>query len=362
MKTFLIVPDLFHGEGGIARIMRLYIKALAETAAPGDTLRYAALTDSGDTSNRLRMLVGENSIAIDNCERSKLGFLIMCLLHGAGADRIICGHVHHLILARLAAVVRPSLKYYLIAHGIEVWRPFSLLERIALRRAHRIFCVSEYTRRQMLRFDSSLDPRRLVVIPNTFDPQFTRETAAKQNSSRSPGPRILVVSRLDSGDPYKGVDLMIEAMPLILRRFPAAQLRIVGGGNDRTRLQEFTRGLRLAESVHFTNIIDDGALRKEYADCDIFALPSRKEGFGLVYLEAMTYGKPCLAARAGGAPEVVNADVGALVEYGNVEQIAIAVADLVNHPRATEAILQRAEDFAYPAFRQRMLNALSPRK
>ncbi len=359
MKTLFIVPELFNAEGGIARIMRLYLKAVCELAVPGDEVRYAALSDSGDTFVRTRAFLGERLTGLDNCERSKLLFLLVVLWRGRKADRIICGHLHHLILARFAAIFRPQLKYYLIAHGIEVWRPYSMLERAALRAAHRILCVSEYTRRQMLRFAPFLDPVRLLVVPNTFDPAFESVGKPTVSPREAHQPRILVVSRLVATDPYKGVDTMIEAMPQILRQFPTAQLRIAGGGDDRPRLEEIARALGLGRAVHFTGIIDDTLLRKEYVACDIFALPSRKEGFGLVYLEAMIYGKPCLAARAGGAPEVVNHEVGALVEYGNTDQIAVAVADLVRHPRSPAAMLRHVGDFSFPVFKQKLAAALN---
>lgn len=356
MKTLLLVPELFANEGGIARIMRLYLKACAEQVQPGDTLGYLALIDRPADAARLGETVGTVPVTAMGCGRSLLCFSARAWWAGLRADRVLCGHVHHLILARLGRVFRPSLRYYLVAHGIEVWRPFSLMERVALRSAERIFCVSDYSRRQILRFLPDLDPARLVVIPNTFDPRFEpRSRSLSTGASQVSGaPRILVVSRLLKSDPYKGVDLMIEAMPLILQRYPGARLRIVGGGTDRPRLDALVRETGVGRAVEFTGIIDDRQLHDEYEACDIFALPSRKEGFGLVYLEAMNLGKPCLAARAGGAPEVVNAEVGALVEYGHVDQIALAVEELLTHPRPPEAMRRRAAEFGFPAFAERL--------
>lgn len=352
MKTLLICPDLFNAEGGIARIMRQYLRALCDLAGPQDTVECVAMMDSGDTSGRVAMLLGGRKARVENCERSRFGFLFVVLVRSLTCQRIICGHLHQLLIARMARIFNPRLEYILVAHGIEVWRPYTLLERAALRGAHRILCVSEYTRRQMLRFDPSLAPEKLIVLPNTFDPGFkpARQAAATPAETQ---PRILVVSRLSTIDPYKGVDLMIEAMPAILRQFPGAQLRIVGSGDARPRLETLARDRVSEPAIVFLGGIDDAALRAEYEACDLFALPSRKEGFGLVYLEAMSYGKPCLAARAGGAPEVVDDEVGAVVEYGNTEQIALAVADLVYHPRNADAIAARVTYFAYPQFVQR---------
>ncbi len=352
-----MAPELFRAEGGISRILRLYLRALAELAGPQEELGYVALNDLPVTPGRVRECAGREVGAAVGCDHGKLGFISACFRHGWSAGRVLCGHLHQLSIVWLLSLLRPGLKYYLVAHGIEVWRPFAFLERRALRGAHRILCISEYTRRQLLRFDPKLEPGRLVIVPNTFDPGFS--TPADWSVTR-PGfnPRILAVSRLTVADRYKGIDTMIEAMPAIRERLPAAQLRIVGGGNDEGHLRELARELGLAGAVHFTGIISDAALRTEYAACDIFALPSRKEGFGLVYLEAMTYGKPCLAARAGGAPEVVNDEVGAVVEYGNIGQIALAVADMVRHPRDPAAMLRRAGEFSFPRFKDRLAEVL----
>jgi phosphatidyl-myo-inositol dimannoside synthase len=357
MKTLVISHDLFGAEGGIARIMRLYVKALAEKAEHR-TVSYVALNDQLPSARN--DFLNRDALATEiGCRGSKWRFAWAVFRHGLRADRAACGHLHHLALLRLVKVLRPRFQYYLVAHGIEVWRPYSAVEQWALRGASRILCVSEYTRRQMLRFSASLAPESLSVVPNTFDPRFDQRNAAPMSSGFRAGPAILVVSRLVSTDPYKGVDTMIEAMPLLKRTFPEVRLTIVGGGDDTPRLKGIAEHLRLENSVTFTGVVSDDLLSKHYQRCDLFALPSRKEGFGLVYLEAMAYGKPCLAARAGGAPEVVNDSVGALVEYGNVEQIAIAVSDLVHHPRERDAIIRHARSFTYTAFRDHLQRVLS---
>jgi len=359
MTTLVISPEVFATEGGISRILRLYIRALAEGAARGDRLEIIALKDQANDAQRLGGILVEGSVCFRGHRNDKLSFAVDALIAGSRADRIVCGHLHQLIVAWMSKRLRPSLCYYLVAHGIEVWRPYSWEERLAIRGAEKIFCVSEYTRRQMLRFAPRLDPKRLVVLHNTIDPRFKflpSESLAPIARLRSP--RILVVSRLSSGDPYKGVDTMIEAMPRVLARHPAAQLRIVGDGTDRTRLEALAGIRQLGDAVHFCGLIDDEALAHEYQNCDYFGLPSRKEGFGLVYLEAMSYGKPCIAARAGGAPEVVTNEVGVLVEYGNADQIASSISDLIRRPRASEAILKHAAKFSFPNFRENLATLL----
>jgi glycosyltransferase involved in cell wall biosynthesis len=362
MKTLVLTPEVFATEGGISRILRLYIRALVEDASEEAKLEIVALKDSPADTQRLSEVTGSRSARIRGYQNQKLVFSIAALLAGASSDRILCGHLHQLVIAWAAQRLRPSLSYYLVAHGIEVWRPYSCAERIALRGAEKILCVSEYTRRQMLRFDPALEPRRLVLLPNTFDPRFQAEPVPSQTPFAAPRkPRILVVSRLSAGDPYKGVDTLIEAMPRVLLKYPEAQLRIVGDGSDRKRLEAIAKARNLEGTTQFCGILNDESLAKEYQECDLFALPSRKEGFGLVYLEAMSYGKPCIAARSGGAPEVVNNTVGVLVEYGNIEQIVVAISELIRRKRNEEKILARAREFNFSGFKIRLIRSLTPK-
>lgn len=356
MNALLLSPELFLHEGGIARIMRLYLKALCSVCARVDSV---VLNDESGPEPRLARYANERLGEHVGCRRGKWRFIRETFRASRRADILICGHLHQLAIAWLAQRRHPGLKYYLVAHGIEVWRPYSMLERRALRGAHRILCISEYTRRQMLRFCPDLDPARLVVVPNTFDPHFAPELNDQVSTAPFALPRILTVGRLATADTYKGFDTLIEAMPILRRVHPAARLRIVGKGDDLPRLTALAQRLGVAGSVDFLGPIPDEALRAEYAACDLFALPSRKEGFGLVYLEAMTYGKPCIGARAGGVPEVINDDVGQLVEYGNLDELAAAMVDLIAHPRDSEVVRRRAAAFAFPAFQPRLAAVLA---
>lgn len=359
MRTLLLAPELFLHEGGIARIMRLYLKALCELAAPGDKVDAIVLNDQPGRDPRLPRYTTTALGEIVGCARSKRRFITTTLRLAQDADRLVCSHLHQLSIAWLARLANRRLRYYLVAHGIEVWRPYTRLERRALLGAERILCISEYTRRQMLRFFPALRPERLVVVPNTLDPHFAPELNDRVSQAPFALPRILTVGRLSSDDAYKGFDTLIEAMPLLRKEHPAARLRIVGKGDDLPRLTALAQRLGVGGSVDFLGPVSDEDLRAEYAACDLFALPSRKEGFGLVYLEAMTYGKPCLGARAGGTPEVITPAVGELVDYGNLFDLAAAVADLIRHPRESGVVRRHADSFAFPLFTRRLAAALA---
>lgn len=359
MRILLLTPELFLADGGIARIMRLYLKALCEICGDEGRVDSLSLNDTNDPDPRVPDYSNHKLRHRWRASRRKGQFIRDAITLGRQADLVICGHLNQLVAARLAQLFHPALRYCLVAHGIEVWRPYTLIERWALRRAEHIFCVSDYTRRQLQRFYPALSSKQLIVIPNALDPVIDSQTRVQTNPHAEAGPIILSVGRLSFADAYKGFDTLIEALPLIRNQFPKARLRIVGSGDDLDRLKAIARQHEITDAVEFTGRISDEALRAEYAACDLFALPSLKEGFGLVYLEAMIHGKPCLAARAGGAPEVVIDDVGALAEYGNIADLATAAIDLLRHPPDSEIVRSHAAAFSFPVLQQRLQSALT---
>lgn len=353
MKSLLLAPELFTTDSGIPRILRLYLKALCDLAGEKDHVRFVTLNDvSVDSADLRPYTIPEKLERWEACGRDKSRFSGAVLSLSAGVRLLVCGHVAQLPVAWLASCLRPRLRYVLVAHGIEVWRRFSFWERRALKGAWRIVCVSEFTRGELLK-NIKLNPARVVVVPNALDPQLDAD-GIDSSAISTTQPVILTVSRLSSLDRYKGIDHLIEAMPAILAAAPGTKLRIVGRGDDRPRLQQLVRDHRLEAAVEFAGYIDDRQLRHEFARCTLFALPSQKEGFGLVYLEAMAYGKPCVAAAAGGAPEVVTPESGLLVPYADVPALAAACAKALVTTWDPAAIRACARCFSYEEFRQHL--------
>jgi len=355
MKTLLLCPELFSREGGIQRILRLYLKAIGELAAAGDEVRLVVLNDREFPPAALARYGTDRLGRRHPCAGSKLRFIWRTLQCAAGADRVICGHLGLLPVARFAQRLHPRLNTYLVAHGIEVWRPYSPFEQRALRGARRVFCVSDYTRGEMLR-RTGLPAARFTVVPNTLEPDF--ELAPPSGAPAAGAPVILCVARLDSGDFEKGVDRLIGALPAVRAAVPAARLRIVGTGSDLPRLRRLAGGSAASAAIEFTGCIDDPALRAAYRDCALFALPSPKEGFGLVYLEAMAQGRPCLGVRAGGVPEVIDDTCGVLVDDRDDAQLAAKLVWALQQPWNPAQIRGRAARFSFPVFKENLRHAL----
>jgi glycosyltransferase involved in cell wall biosynthesis len=350
----LLAPEIFASEGGIPRILQTYLKALCELARTGDGVRLVALNDYKIDPVDLVRSANELLTDVRACGRRKMRFVRDALALSRGCERIICGHIGQLPVALAVKSVNPRLRYYLVAHGIEVWRPFTAIERLALRGAERILCVSDYTR-QVLLNHCPLPEGRAIVLHNALDPYFEIAPGLPYNKER---PVILVVTRLTLADRYKGVEHMVEAMPAIRAQLPNAILRIIGRGDDLLRLQQLRDALGQHDAIEFLGYVDDAHMAAELRACSLFALPSKKEGFGLVFLEAMANGRPCIGARAGGIPEVITPDSGVLVEFGNVPALAKACVDALGRDWNETAILNRAREFSYSLFKDRLASLL----
>jgi asparagine synthase (glutamine-hydrolysing) len=355
-RSLLLAPEIFASEGGIPRILQIYLRALCELSPATDQVRLLSLNDPASVDPAgLARCGAANVLRAEGCGRSKVGFVRAALRLSRNCDRVICGHVGQLPVAWAAKRMNPRLKYYLVAHGIEVWRNFGAAERVALRDAEKILCVSDYTRQELLR-RCPLPEGKAIVLWNALDPEFP--IAPGRPLAECP-PVILTVTRLTFTDRYKGVEDMIAAMPAIRLAVPEAVLRLVGRGDDVPRLRALAERSGVADAIQFLGYLSDRDLTREIHACRLFALPSKKEGFGLVFLEAMARGRPCLGARAGGVPEVITPGSGVLVNYGDIPGIATSTIAALNHPWAEAEIMDRARSFSYSPFRDRLATVLT---
>ena len=167
----------------------------------------------------------------------------------------------------------------------------------------------------------------------------TRTFALAENPQNLPRPSefpegrvLLTVGRWIANERYKGADNLIRALPCLLDSDPDFHLVAIGEGDDRPRLEGMARELGISQRVHFLNWVSKKKLAACYASCDIFALPSSGEGFGLVFLEAMAFEKPVVGGAQGGAVDLIQDGLnGFLVPHGDAESLTSALRTLLTH-------------------------------
>jgi phosphatidylinositol alpha-1,6-mannosyltransferase len=247
------------------------------------------------------------------------------------------------------------------AHGIDIWTPLGRPARWAIRRADLIICVSRFTADRAVRANG-ISPRKVRVLPNCLDPALALGATTERQES---GPSLLTVGRLDLAEQYKGHDYVIRALPALLARFPGLTYDIVGDGDWRPVLQELAQQEGVAAAVRFHGRVLEAELGAHYARSTIFVMPSRGEGFGIVYLEAMSHAKPVIAGNQDASMEVVrDGETGLVVDPTNVSDLVRGIEQLLADgdlrramgERAAEAVSQR---FSFDVFRRELLTRLS---
>jgi glycosyltransferase involved in cell wall biosynthesis len=167
---------------------------------------------------------------------------------------------------------------------------------------------------------------KIETIPNGVNTALF-----KPGNSASREPIILYVGSLIQ---RKGVKYLIDSMKMVINDFPEARLLIAGEGPQRANYEDQTRELHLQDHVQFLGAISQDDVRQLMKRASVFSLPSLEEGLGVVLLEALASGTPCIASNIGGIPDIVSPDVGILVPPRNSLDLANSIKILLSDPIA----------------------------
>lgn len=232
----------------------------------------------------------------------------------------------------------------------------AFFEKLHVRRAQRVLATSAHSASAIAR-EYGVAPACVFVVPEAIELERWRETLASAESLPREAPSILCVAHL-----YRRKDVATLLAAMIGLRSEAV-LRIVGAGPELRRLQRLAERLGLGSRVEFLGHVSFSRLAAEYRRAEIFCLPSRQEGFGIVFLEAMAAGLPIVAARAAAVPEVVaDGECGILVPPRDASALAGALERLLRDPaerrRLAEAGQRRVERYDAPLVAARFLEAI----
>lgn len=287
-------------------------------------------------------------------------------------DLIICAHVG---LAQAARFIQKAMgtRYWLVVYGTEVWGDLPRMKLNALLGAQRYVAITRFTLNAMISRHGLKEPRA-SILPPSLPNRWPRSQGTKHMVPTDPSrPIVLTVGRIAASERYKGHDVMLEAWTLVLRRVPHASYWIVGGGDDRDRLESRARELGIVDSVHFKGTVSLEELDVCYDRCCVFAMPARTEldkhvprgeGFGIVFLEAMAHGKPVVGPRVGAPAEFIRSgEHGLLVDSTNSVEVAEVLIELLEDPARARRMGDAgkkwvAQEFSFEKFCERLRDAL----
>ncbi|HWG91682.1 MAG TPA: glycosyltransferase family 4 protein [Candidatus Thermoplasmatota archaeon] len=246
--------------------------------------------------------------------------------------------------------------YHPLEEGMPLYKRAAdaLSEKLARLRSYnkaaRVFTVTDLEKRFVAHLAR---PDQMVTIPNGIhasqwrtpgDPKRFREWAGVE------GNYILYAGRLASN---KGLRHLVDAFARIHQQHPDVSLVLAGKDwGEAAALKAQAERLGVGAKVKIPGFVPDRELYSAaFAGCRLFALPSEWEAFGIVLLEAMACGKPCVAAQVGGIPEVITEGVtGHLVPYANAEALAQALHRVLSDPAAATRMGKAGQERALTEF------------
>lgn len=354
----LLLPGAFSRGGGLELYNRHIIKSFAQLAGPRQfTVDCVVLNDrAADIDSRY----SSNDLNIVACNRSRIRFMLEAVRCAARRpDLVVIGHVNFAPLLFLINILSRRSVAWVLTYGIDFWHRLPVLRRRALQRARLVLAISDYTRRVGAQANG-ISPDQIALLPCAIDPFWYSQYRDSEHESLSQENVVLTVARLVKAEGYKGVDQVLHALAALRHRFTEVRYEVIGSGDDLRRLQTLAEELGVADRVTFRGRVSDLELANAYARCSFFIMPSEKEGFGIVYLEAALFRKPSIAGAHGGAPEVVKAGVtGELVHHGNVAETIDVMTRYLSNATVTRqhgaAARQHLEaNFTYEEFVKRL--------
>lgn len=282
------------------------------------------------------------------------------------SDIVICGHINFSPIVYLLNLFL-NQKFIIIVHGVEAWNIKSRFQLIALKKAKLIVAVSMYTRDKILRQLPCIK-EKIFILPNSVDERkfFIKEKSEylMEKHKLFGSKVILTVARLSGAEVgFKGYDRIIESLPNILEKIPNVKYLLVGDGDDLPRIRQLVENLELGGQIILVGTVGDNEIVDYYNLADVFVMPSRCEGFGIVFLEALACGVPVIAGNKDASREaILGGKLGQLINPDNRDDICEAIIltlsgkmEMKEKKDLRKAVL---ENYGLDKFRTKVFNLL----
>jgi phosphatidylinositol alpha-1,6-mannosyltransferase len=344
MKVLMLSPCVRESLGGVQKSGLIAWEAIVREYGPQSRILCYGMS----CASRHTILPGRS----EHC-----GGLAHSVLSAASTfGRAELGLFWHMGLLKLSPLARPRTRV-LFLHGIEAWRPLPDSMLRLLDRVDVFLSNSDYTWSRFLEFHPRFQGKtHRTVALGAGEPVTVSRPAAT--------PFALIVGRMDRREDYKGHRELITAWPAVNAAIPDAELRVVGGGDLQEELENLSSRLGVSGKVRFYGKVSDQVRDQLLSECRCLAMPSRGEGFGLVYIEAMQKGRPSLVSLSDAGREVVNPpEAGLAVDPGQTTALAGALIQLLSAGGEWDEWSLRArtrfnQQYTTSAHQRRLLDAI----
>jgi phosphatidylinositol alpha-1,6-mannosyltransferase len=342
--------SLARGASGIGRVARLTARVLGDEMRAGRLEAEAVVLSDAAAADDL-------GIPVRTVRGSRLKFayeLQRAALHCSHFIYDFCG-----IARAHPRIAQPRRPYMAWIHGIEIWEEARADRLRRAQRADVLLANTEYTRARACTLHEGLGHAQVCWLGTEED------SAPVPSQSVTAAPTVLILSRLDAGGGYKGHRELIAAWPRVAQAVPNARLLIAGDGPGMPVIRAWAQASPARSHIDLLGFVEERDLDALWQRASLLAMPSRGEGFGLAYVEAMRHGVPVLGSVHDAAAEVnadgetgfnVNLDVPDQLD----ERIAVVLGACAERQRLSTGARQRwHEHFRYARFAQRFAPLLS---
>lgn len=365
-KVLFYYLSAFSQTGGIEKFNRCFIKALDEIDPVSFDCSVLSAYDHKKDSRY------NQTVPFKGFNKKRWQSVLSVIKQSYKTDVLVLGHINLAIAGAVVKLLNPRCKVVMITHGIEVWKKLVFIKRWMLRKSDVILSVSNYTKNQLV-LRNKIDPKKIKIFPNTLDPQFKipevfekPQYLLERYGLQKNAKVILTLSRLSSSEQEKGYDRVITALPQIIKEVPDA-VYILAGKYDETekkRITQLAASHNASGKIILTGFVIDAEVSDHYLLADVFIMPSRKEGFGIVFLEAIACGAAVVGGNQDGTVDALkNGAFGSLINPGSIGEISSTLIDILQSDegkeRKTNLQHQVIEQYHFSRYKERLLNSLS---
>lgn len=345
----LFTLQTFSTTGGIQKMTRTLAHALNQLSVNNkwDFKLWSAYDSSHDLQPQY--LPAEN---FKGFGKNQLAFTVKAIKAAAKADILIISHINLAIVGLAVKIINPKCKVWLIAHGIEVWRKLSFYKYLFIKHCNKVLCVSNFTKQQVVTVHK-IDAAKCTVLNNAIDPfmklpvNFTKPLHLMERYQLTANnPVLFTLTRLNSAEQYKGYEQVIKIINKLKYKFPGIKYIISGQYDliENARIKQLINENKIEDQVILTGFIDETELSEHFLLADLFVLPSKGEGFGIVIIEALACGLPVVCGNIDGSIDAIkNGELGKAINPENLTELENAVTAHLKEP-LTETMRQKLQD------------------
>jgi asparagine synthase (glutamine-hydrolysing) len=358
VKNILFLhTDSFGSHGGIAKFNRDFLTVVSNNS------NFRALALPRKITGKFYKLPNNLDFNLSS-SKGKFSFVkesLLATIKEGSIDIIICAHINLLPVARICQAISGA-KLGLVIHGIDAWHaPKGLFYNRLNQHIDFFISVSEITRKRFCQW-SGVETKKGFILANSIEKE-----------KFGPGPKnhvlvtkynldnkkvMMTMGRIDSRERYKGFDELIELLPKLIELIPELNYLIVGDGDDLQRLKNKARTLNVSNHIIFTGYIEESLKADYFRLADVFVMPSSGEGFGIVFIEAMACGVPCIGSKLdGGREALLNGVLGRLVDpHDNIELLNTIVEVLYD---SKKIVPEGMSQFYFESFSKNLNNIIN---